>query len=644
MSTKDREKTGEVRVPVKRHLLPAFIALYIFSLSFNLVCVPLSPGLDESYFAALNFINQSEARFGLDIETTYGPLGYLSAPLNTQSHVLLSSALSFFLSTLSAIVLAALLLYTFKLRDRIPALIFWIATAFFCFPQSRDYQLMSTFMLCLISSFAFKSRRARNTLLVLSSLIAAFSVYVKFNNALVMSLDLFLAIAVIFRIDKGARKITIIALAAFLGLCGLLGTLFFNDFSAFSSFIFNSFDVASAYAMAMSTRGRSTLGLACAGTFLLVISLLFMRALWKRAPLAIPLLLSAVPLLMAFKHSFVREMNICKFPFVGFICLALSYFFISCKIERAAIYFSALILLLFVPARLTECSITKTSPLEIVTGISGLKELLNFLALDKYTQKADEITKRKIEEGKLPDAWLAQLEKAKNGVDCVPIEVFYCFANQLKWKPNPPIQLAYAITPKMDKWCASRYASKTAAEFLLVGFPDCDWRHPFFTAPESWRSIFRRYKASAIDEKHEQVLFEQREGLLEETLEKHSQLDFGPGDWVPVPRDEDYLVAKVRMKASRTGLFLKTFYRVDPIYVDVAYDDHKYGYFRFLPNTQESGFIVNPLPRTLAQVHDMWAEKAVPRTVFLSFHGDGLACYEKKMTIEFFRAKYKKPG
>lgn len=615
-----------------------FLFTYLAILPFNFVGSPIAAGLDESYFAALNFMNQTGAKFGADIETTYGPLGYLVNAINIDSHILESNLLGVLLSGISAAVLTQLCFGT-TVKRSIIVMLFYLSSCFFYGTQTRDYQLMTTFLLCLMSYFA-EPRKQRLWTLFASSLIAAFSIYVKFNNALIMVLDLILAAAILLLTERKNVFPTILLSSTFFASATLIGIFTFGSLNNFVSFVGNSFDVASAYALAMSTVERSLPALIAAGLLFFVLAVGFLANLRGKERILIPLALSAIPLVMAFKHSFIREGNICKFPFVACICFAMLTMYASKNSQKAMIAVCAILLLVFVPNRLRECEFSKTSPLTPFTLSASIAALSKLVNLEQSIRTIDSLTERNFGVARLNEDWLKRLRDAKNGVDCIPFDVFYCFANKLKWHPNPPIQLAYAITPKMDSWCKNICSAEDSADFLLVGFPDCDWRHPFFTAPMSWRSIFSNYQSSGIDKRLNQVLLEKRTAPLRESLQPISEADFGADMWIPVPLNANVLIGEFQMKETTIGRIKKALYRVDPIYVDVAYKSGEYGYFRFLPNTANAGVIVSPLPRTLEGMHSFFAKQPMSQTTFIRFHGDGLNCYERKMHVRWMEANY----
>lgn len=616
----------------------SLVFVYLLLISFSFLGFPLGPGLDESYFAALNVLLSSGARYGVDIETTYGPFGYLCSPNNFGQNIFFSNLLGIFLSVLGA--LGLLVGISARTREiKVAILILWSLSHLFYTVQTRDYQLLCTFLVCLMV-FLANIQKKNLWLLFTAALIASFSVFVKFNNALIMVLDLFVALLIIAVSHRDFLRSALAAVLLFLLATSAIASFYFANPSAFVSFIQNSFDVASAYSLVMSSADKSVLPLLAAAAFFLLFAFYGLLLLKNKSYVLTPLVLSAVPLLMAFKHSFIREGNICKFPFVALVCLSLTLLFSMTRKQQVCLLILAGLLLLFVPSRLKELQITNHNPVFELVGYNGMRSVANFVQLNEVRADLDELTAQRFAAGKLPEEWLNRLRKAKNGVDCIPIEIFYCFANQLKWHPNPPIQLAYAITPKLDKWCVNWYSAANAADFLLVGFPDCDWRHPFFTCPETWRTILRHYRSAGIDMHHQQVFLEQRATPLTEKIEKIIELDCAKDLWIPLPLDSEFLIAKFSLKQTLLGAVQKALYRIDPIYMDVAYIDGKFAYFRFLPNTADGGILISPLPRDLEGMHSLFCGTKLPSTTFIKLHGPGLAAYQKRIKIEIHRATY----
>ena len=615
-----------------------FLFVYLTLLSFSFKGIPIAEGLDESYFAALNLIGETSYRFGHDIETTYGSLGYLCTPINVGSNILQSALLSLVLSAVSALALLRTICFHFSFKEKWMVLLLF-ALAFFFYSQARDYQLLSSFLVCMIC-FVSSGEKKHLWMIYSAAAIAGFSVFVKFNNALVMVVDLFAAIAVIAVTNRKILPLSSISLLVFFAVSAFIGLSSFKSVSDVSSFIVNSFDVASAYSLVMSSVDRSVFCLIGAALLFVSLCVFGIILVKEKSRLVIPLILIAVPLLMAFKHSFIREGNICKFPHVALICIALTFLF--CQKKRDSIWLTLTVglLVLFVPARFKECP-SGPNPLLGIVGLEGATSIADLINPNAKLNELDALTVGNFEKARLPADWLSQLKNSRNGVDCIPFDVFYCFANHLNWHPNPPIQLAYAISPNLDAWCTKHFADSKAPENILMSFPDCDWRHPFFTAPETWRTIYSNYYSVGLDDKLQQVLIKRRVAPLTEQLEKISQMDFGPENWVPVPLEPDFIVAKIFMKESRIGKIQRALYRVDPIYMDIAYKDATYGYFRFLPNTAPAGILLSPLPKTLNGMNTLFEGKPCPRTTFFKIKGDGLNCFEKRMTVEWYKATYK---
>ena len=174
---------------------------------------------------------------------------------------------------------------------------------------------------------------------------------------------------------------------------------------------------------------------------------------------------------------------------------------------------------------------------------------------------------------------------------------------------------------------------------MIAEFPDVDWRHPFFTCPISWRAIFRNYKTVELSPKG-QLLLERRERPLVETLKTMTRQNFGVGEWVPVPRAPQYVLARISLRKTFLGKLRELLYRTDPVFIDLAYINGTYSHFRMVPLQAENGILLSCLPSAIDGFKDLFLLTPKQRVAYFLITGPGTKSFNKCCQVEFDDASY----
>lgn len=602
--------------------------------------VPDFPGPDGSQYFAFNVYDLLGLKFGRDIINTYGPLGYLQFPLPSYGKIIPANLA---LLAVTIIMAASMVETLYAVGSKIRSVAFFLLCyAAFWVAQdvSLDHGIMLAFLVCVAGAVISVHQWRRFAMFIAAALLSALVLFIKFNTGVVCCLDLFLAVVVaLLTRDRRLMAPALVSLVVFFVTVGSASLYFFGSPQGLFQFIKNSFAIASPYAQTVSSFARAELQLVAALIFMAIAFAFGLYCLVKKSRLAIPLALSGIPLFFAFKHAFIRTdpTHLASFPFVALVMLALCALF--CKTRKEAIVLAILssVFLLFLPPGLSQFNMARIwSEQPIITGLSGIKTLCN---LPAFESKLMDTTRSFYREEKLPDSWLARLKEGKNGVDCVPFNLFLCPANSLKWCASPALQLYMVHCPSLDLLTAQHYEGARKPDFMIVEFPDLDWRHPFFTCPLSWRAIFKNYKSVEVSAR-KQLLLEKREKPLSENLSFISRQNCVAGQWIPVPKDPRYVLARISLQKTILGTVQELVYRTDPVFVDVSYADGSYGYFRFLPVQAASGILISGLPSSIEGLNQLFSLAAQQRVNCFQIHGPGISSFKKGFKVEFLEASY----
>src|SRR6266849_439512 len=105
MSLTDRIEQRPVRTVGA--LLALVATTYLVVAPFPSSYYAIRPGLDCSWVWAINWVADSQFRFGRDVAFTYGPLGYLLYPANIGHHVLASIVFRWTIAGCTALAMLA---------------------------------------------------------------------------------------------------------------------------------------------------------------------------------------------------------------------------------------------------------------------------------------------------------------------------------------------------------------------------------------------------------------------------------------------------------------------------------------------------------------------------------------------------------
>ena len=476
--------------------LRTFAILCLAFASIHLRIYVTQPGLDPSWEFALNHAHAStDYVFGRDIVFTYGPLGFLARPHAIGTNIQQAALFSGVLALLAALSIS---LFGDKARNRAG---FWLFFAGFTIANAfglwEEYYYSSVLALCLLAGKFFESR----FLLIAAGALGPVLLMLKFSTGLAAASMIGITVLAL------PWRRALLLIAPYVAVLLASVAIFFHGPATFFRWLWFSLEVATGYGVAMSLSGP---------TIEAVAGILLAATLWLSAILArgrqlqFPLLLFAVPVLLALKHAAVGQNHMTAGLFLFLVSIAgVLALFATGRRETYAV--AALLVVTITVAAAKGISATGNPP------VTPLRFFRFFTA-----QKVREAIGRTVRSDKspgqfgarsLPAAWLQPLRESP-GVDVLPFELSYIAQYGLRWRPNFILQNYSAYTARLDHEVAENIrAGVRAPDMLLLEFIGIDGRHLLLDTPENFRAILARYQVVGVDYARNLLLVRRRPAI-----------------------------------------------------------------------------------------------------------------------------------
>lgn len=616
------------------HLYKVIIIVYFLWVTFPGSFGPIQPGLDASWMYGLNYLAQSNHRFGRDVAFTYGPLGYLLVPLNIGPNLVHATVLRIVMH-----ILFGLLMTYYLWRGVVQFLLF---TAVYLIAYSNswyyDYQLLLTYILLICVSL--ETNKFRFITAIAGGTLAGILLAIKFNLGL-SSLVTGMVFTATILLKEGRREWRVVS---FLWLAYLLAVIFllrmyFGSFDNFASWLKASLAIADGYSIAMSLMGaRKALFL---GLYVLLVYTILLVALWiSRLQLRYAATTIAAILFFVFKHGFTRHDPGHIYIFFDFCIAVFGVILLNARRgkELALSLVGALAVLgAVLPFEWKHGHLIYTPIVYTVSGERGWTNIRPLFTFDETRRDLDRQSAINLESRRLPNEWLNTVSEVNGTVDVLPSEISYCPANNLSWNPNPVLQTYSAYTSFLDQWSADHYVRAGSPDFILVEFTDIDGRNPLLSTPATWRAIMQNYevihsdKTVSLLKRKSQFSVLATEALRQENVEA--------GQWVEVPNSDDLLFAEISMRLPLFGKVVKTLYQIPPVYLDLLYDDGQIMTYRIIPDTAKNGLLINYVPTSLKDLEALLTGSSDKKVVKFRVHNSGGSYYyDRKIDLVWKKA------
>jgi hypothetical protein len=595
----------------------------------------LKPGLDESWAWALNAVTQTGFLFGKDVVFTYGPLGFLMAPRPLGHNLQWASAFAVFIRAIFAALLGIIALTARTRRGFLLFLAGSVAASVIGLWDEYFYRIVMG--LCVVvasleSPFAIPA-------CVLAGALAPMLLLVKFSIGL-SSLSMMAVVTLIFIFRRKAwRRIFALWFSAALSLAFWV-ILLLGNAANFTRWVALSWEVASGYGAAMSVAGPAGEAVAA----ILLLAALSLSAVLLKGTAATPVLVFAIPAVMALKHGFVGNTGMATGYFTFMVAVAsVVLLLVETRAEWRlagllwALNFAAAIYKgLFMVA---WPAITLQDLRRNLSGQTGMQALQNSWNSKQLTHELQAESPLHLAEERLPARWGAGLRAAEGGVDVFPSELSYLPANDLPWSPSLVLQQYSAYTHSLDQAMAERLGSPSGPSALLLEFNGFGWQGPqmLLDTPLAFRRIFADYEPVETDDSRNLLWIRRRANGRDPTaaaqLMGSTRVRFG--EWVTPPKCQGRLFAQFFIRPNAVGFIRQILWKTSPVNLRVEYENGELAECRMLPATASGGVLINYLPRTLQDLSDLMAGYAFHKVRRFQIAGPGTSSFQQGVEVNW---------
>jgi hypothetical protein len=373
-----------------------------------------------------------------------------------------------------------------------------------------------------------------------------------------------------------------------------------------------------------------------------------MAFVWRRSWSAA--ILSAVllaPLWTSFKHGFVHHQGRPYFPVA---LAALSLLLVASPSRKHAAIVGAVFLAVVGAMLATTCRLDPRAPCHggqsvaighvdvfrvrpVVAALRGWRQVDAALHFSSNRASNREFSTRALSRDVLPPEMLAIVRQAGATVDVVPWEIADIPANHLRWSPNPTLQTYTAYTAYLDRRSAAHFSGAGAPRFVIVNFVAIGGRHLMLDVPATWRALLSNYNAVAVDEGRNLLLLERSDHPEGSALRRIGAQTGHFSEWISVPASPRLVFAAVELRLLPIGALTKFFWFIDPVFIDVRFDNGKEATYRIVPDTAGDGMLIGGLPGNIIQLADLFGGAVDQRVVQFRIRGPGAHSYRQPFRI-----------
>lgn len=628
----NKDKLKHILIIFLKIILLSYLALIAFPYRFS----PISPGLDPSWIYAINYFFDKHIIFGRDVVWSYGPLGFISMPLNIGYNLDIATIFQLSLWIIFSVLIAYLTFknYVSLLQLFLFVILFSGGQALYYFGYI-GYDYCIAFFILLFLSLAMYMKRWY-IYYISALLLCVLVMFIKCSSLLLtgISIVFFIVVTAFVERKKGLRAASLSMCIPALSIAFYM--IYHPSFSSFILYLRGTYELISGYNVAMSLSGNIVEYYLAFAAF--VFYFLFMLLLFKVKESSFYLSIMFLgPLFVAFKHGFVRHDTHTMIFFSNLLFMVgLIIFFTDLrKFLKRAIFLTIAFVIVWFSIYLQYVP----SPSFLLMGVAGLVTSNNIKAILHYNQtksSLDTVAHNALKTVRLSEELLNKIGNEMIGI--FPWEISYVAANNLNYVPFPVVQVDNAYTSYLDFLNAKFLEeSEKAPILILTEWKAIDGRHPLIDAPAMWLSMFKWYDSF---EKKGGILLIKRRGLPRFTdMELIKKKVYRADKFVELPAMDSPLVAKISLKLNTAGKLSKLFFRIDEVRMSLFMESGRIEDFRVVPDTLKDGLLLNLLPINLNGIKDLLDNNRIEKVHGFKIHGKGLDSYKRKMMIEFYRIR-----
>ena len=636
---------------LKNFLSPKKTKIIVIStlLFFAILALPepikeLGGGLDPSWRVALHLAKLKELVWGTEVVFTYGPLGYLTHPVNIDGSIWNQA----FLYQTMTHFLFFFVIGIFSLKSKYPiitAVTLGVSFVYLIGWIPIEIPVIGIFL----GFFLYLEYSKKFFLLIPLAFASAFLFFIK-GDAAFGAMSILILSCIVLLTKKRIKEGTICLISYFSFLIIIWSAMNYSV-TQFFDYVTNQSHIVSGYTVAMSKDWATP--------WIIIAILGWVLYFWwivdatrkNRGNLPF-LFISGGIFFILFRLGFVREDHIpIYFPFLA--ALFLIYFFIDKTTKKNNFLKLSTIVMVIVLIFSGSYAFTErhkakmdiSEPIEIWKYSQNFHvypykklEILNYPKSIQFffnddSFKPTRITEKNAIKSEYPEIPKEISNMLKNQtVDVYPWDISFLYVNDLNWHPRPVLGSYNSYNVPLDNLDAQFYQQKSSPKYIFHKFLGLDVRYPIFDEPATTRAMLCEYH-KITNLKMFSVLEKNLESIcLEEILIDEIEVKFG--DEVIVPSDQQgFVFGKIYVKQNALGKISNSLYKSPKVFIQLNDDEKK---FRFIYPTAENGII-------LFASKDLEFQSNIMKENIKSFviSTDYENFFEEKIKIEFVLVKTK---
>jgi hypothetical protein len=516
-------------------------------------------GIDPSWKVGLHLARAHGLTVGEDLFFTYGPWGFLVAPLTLTRGGWLAAVL--FQLVIQAGLFALLGLWWRGLPQR--RIAWLVPLPLLLLAPPPEYRVLIVLLLAL--RLVLGTRRERPIPATLLAVVAAAAAMVKFSMGLAA---LFMILGAAAAAWLGGRRRAALTLpGGFVAGVILWGLVALGSLPALGRFLAVSWEITRGYA-ASQVRGGPAWQPILVAAALLMLGTALLREGRGSLRSALPLALPACGLLvLVFKHAFVRQET---HVFLAFSVGAALLTWIAVEAAsggegRGSRLCATAALLIWAGALILQ------PPWSVLRlpGSAASRIAAGFRA-ERETRAEGHAERVRAElRERLPFPAALRELIGEEPADVMTVETSMIAAWELHWRPRPLLQ-GYAVgTAELDAMGAAFFAGAQAPTRLLVDLQGLDTRHPLMDAPRTWREILSRYEPLGRDSRW--TLLVPRRQPRRAVMRSLGRVTVPLNEALELPRpDSGHLELNVELRPSLAGRLVSVPWKLPEIRVGLV--------------------------------------------------------------------------
>lgn len=113
-----------------------------------------------------------------------------------------------------------------------------------------------------------------------------------------------------------------------------------------------------------------------------------------------------------------------------------------------------------------------------------------------------------------------------------------------------------------------------------------------------------------------------------------------PGRWIDVPSRGDLVFAGIELRPTMLGRAASLLWRIDPVLIDLRFENDAVRTYRFLPATGSGGLLVSHPPQSIEGLADLLEGRLPPEVEGFRVHGPGIERYRAPFEVVWQAAQW----